>query len=227
MRLHGSVDGRTVHDWTLRAPLPLHVSETPPALVMTMAAGTDLNKFLAALSDQPPEVLAAMARVLVTVLRPHWATGSPHGDLCLQNILYDPAQRILTLVDADKPACVGVVFNQRYPAAYDLAGLLCDVATDIRTVDRRVALSKRTFVESVLSAFLTMMEAPEQEPELIAEIRAFARAELKLLDLRWSPRGLFRLIQRSIAMPRIDRMLAAAQANVRMRHRLSVVGGGS
>ncbi|MGY4427490.1 O-antigen/teichoic acid export membrane protein [Bradyrhizobium sp. JR6.1] len=227
MRLHGSVDGRTVHDWTLRAPLPLHVSETPPALVMTMAAGTDLNKSLAAHSDQPPEVLAAMARVLVTVLRPHWATGSPHGDLCLQNILYDPAQRILTLVDADKPACVGVVFNQRYPAAYDLAGLLCDVATDIRTVDRRVALSKRTFVESVLSAFLTMMEAPEQEPELIAEIRAFARAELKLLDLRWSPRGLFRLIQRSVAMPRIDRMLAAAQANVRMRHRLSVVGGGS
>jgi O-antigen/teichoic acid export membrane protein len=227
MRLHGSVDGRTIHDWTLRAPLPLHVSETPPALVMTMAAGTDLNKSLAALSDQPPELLAAMARVLVTVLRPHWATGSPHGDLCLQNILYDPAQRILTLVDADKPACVGVVFNQRYPAAYDLAGLLCDVATDIRTIDRRVAQSKRTFVESVLSAFLAMMETPEQEPELIAEIRAFARAELKLLDLRWSPRGLFRLIQRSIAMPRIDRMLAAAQANVRMCHRLSVVGGGS
>ncbi|PDT76868.1 hypothetical protein CO675_14715 [Bradyrhizobium sp. C9] len=227
VRLHGSVDGRTVHDWTLRAPLPLHVSEAPPALVMTMAAGTDLNKSLAAHSDQPPEVLAAMARVLVTVLRPHWATGSSHGDLCLQNILYDPARRVLTLVDADKPACVGVVFNQRYPAAYDLAGLLCDVATDIRTIDRRVALSKRTFVESVLSAFLTMMEAPEQEPELIAEIRAFARAELKLLDLRWSPRGLFRLIQRSIAMPRIDRMLAAAQADVRMGHRLSVVGGGS
>ncbi|MHC2437174.1 O-antigen/teichoic acid export membrane protein [Bradyrhizobium sp. USDA 4451] len=227
VRLHGSVDGRTVHDWTLRAPLPLHVSEAPPALVMTMAAGTDLNKSLAADSDQPPEVLAAMARVLVTVLQPHWASGSPHGDLCLQNILYDPTHRILTLVDADKPACAGAVFNQSYPAAYDLAGLLCDVATDIRTIDRRVALSKRTFVESALSAFLTMMEAPEQEPALIAEIRAFARAELKLLDLRWSPRGLFRLIQRSIAMPRIDRMLAAAQANVRTRHRLSVVGGGA
>ncbi len=225
VRLHGSVDGRTVHDWTLRAPLPLHVSEAPPALVMTMAAGTDLNKSLAAHSDQPPEVLAAMARVLVTVLQPHWAAGSAHGDLCLQNILYDPAHRILTLVDADRPVCAGAVLNRSDPAAYDLGVLLCDVATDIRTIDRRVALSKRTFAENALSAFLTMMEAPEREPELIAEIRAFARAELNLLDLRWSPRGLFRLIQRSIAMPRIDRMLATAQANVRMRHRLSVVGG--
>jgi O-antigen/teichoic acid export membrane protein len=226
VRLHCSVDGKTVHNWTLRAPLPLHVSEAPPALVMTMAAGTDLNKSLADHIDQPPEVLAVMARVLVTVLQPYWATGSPHGDLCLQNILCDPAHRILTLVDADKPVCAGAIFNQSYPAAYDLAGLLCDVATDIRTIDRRAAFSKRMFAESVLAAFLTMMDAPEREPELIAEILAFARAELKLIDLRWSPRGLFRLIQRSIAMPRIHRMLAAAQVNAQMRHRPSVVGGG-
>lgn len=227
VRLHGAVDGRMAHGWTFRAPLPLHVSESPPALVMTMAAGVDLNKSLAACRDQAPEVLASMARALVAAMRPHWAAGCPHGDLCLQNILCDPVHRVLTLVDADKPDDVGGVPNEWYPASRDLAGILCDVATDIRTIDRRVALRKGVFAESALSAFLTIMEVPGREPGLIAEVRAFAQAELKSLELPWSVQGLYHLLQRRVAIPRIDRLLARAQANVQACHRLTVVGGGS
>lgn len=48
MQLHAALDGKAAHGWTFHAPLPLHVSMSPPALVMTMAAGTDLNQSLVA-----------------------------------------------------------------------------------------------------------------------------------------------------------------------------------
>jgi len=227
-RLHLAVDGKTVDGWKIRAPLPLYVSASPPALVMTMAAGADLNKSLANGSDPPPEMLESAARAIVAVMRPHWAAGCPHGDLCLQNILWDPADRVLSLIDADTPAGVrDGISNEWYPASLDLAGVLCDVATDIRTVDRRVVSRKRMFAECVLLAFLTTMEAPEEKRRLIEEVRAFARAELAKFDLPWSPRGLYRMLQRHVATPRIDRLLARALAGIQSRRRLAVIGGES
>lgn len=229
-RLHLAVDGKTVDGWKIRAPLPLYLSASPPALVMTMAAGTDLNTSLAHGSDPPLEMLESVARAIVAAMRPYWAAGCQHGDLCLQNILWNPADRVLSLIDADTPAGVSDGMpSEWYPASLDLAGILCDVTTDIRTVDRRVVSRKRMFAESVLLAFLTTMEAPapEEKRRLIEEIRVFARAELEKLDLPWSPQGLFHLLQRHIATPRIDRLLVRALAGVQSRGGLAVVGGGS
>jgi O-antigen/teichoic acid export membrane protein len=228
MRLHLAVDGKTAEGWKTRAPLPLYVSASPPALVMTMAAGTDLNTSLGDGSDPPPEMLEAVARAIVAVMRPYWAAGCPHGDLCLQNILWDPADRVLSFIDTDTPAGVrDGVPNEWYPASLDLASVLCDVTTDIRTIDRRVVSRKRRFAESVLLAFLTTMQAPEEKRRLIEEVRAFTRAELQALDLPWSSQGLCHLLQRHVAPPRIDRLLARALAGVQPRRRLAVVGGGS
>jgi hypothetical protein len=108
-----------------------------------------------------------------------------------------------------------------------LAGVLYDVGTDIRTADRRVVSRKRMFAESVLLAFLTTVDAPEEKRRLIEEVRACARAELEALDLPWSPRGLYRLLQRRIATRRIDRLLARVLADEPSRGRLGIVGGGS
>jgi O-antigen/teichoic acid export membrane protein len=227
-RLHLAVDGKTAEGWKIRAPLPLYVSASPPALVMTMAAGTDLNMSLAERSDPPREMLESIARAIVAVMRPYWAAGCPHGDLCLQNILWDPADRVLSFVDADTPADVrDGVPNEWYPASLDLAGIICDVATDIRTVDRRVVSRKRMFAKSVMSAFLTTMQAPEEKRRLIEEVRAVTRAELERLDLSWSPRGLYRLLQRHVATRRIDLLLAHVLASARSRGRLTVVGAGA
>jgi O-antigen/teichoic acid export membrane protein len=229
-RLHLAVDGKTVDGWTTRAPLPLYVSASPPALVMTMAAGTDLNKSLADGSDPPPEMLESAARAFVAVMRPYWAAGRLHGDLSLHNILWDPADRVLSLIDVDTSAGVSArdgVPKEWYPASLDLAGVLYDVGTDLRTADRRVVSRKRIFAESVLLAFLTTMDAPEEKRRLIEEVRGFARAELKALDLPWSPRGLYRLLQRHVAKRRIDRLLARVLAVARSRGRLAVAGGAS
>jgi len=229
-RLHLTVDGKTVDGWKTRAPLPLYASVSPPALVMTMAAGTTLSKSLADGSDLPLEMLDSAARAIVAVMRPYWAAGDLHGDLSLNNILWDPADRVLSLIDVDTSSGASVrdgVPKEWYPASLDLAGVLYDVGTDIRTADRRVVSRKRVFAESILLAFLTTVDAPEEKRRLIEEVRAFARAELEALDLPWSPRGLYRLLQRHVATRRIDRLLARVLASVRSRGRWVVVGGGA
>lgn len=225
-RLNSVVDGRAVGGWTIRAPLPLYMSASPPALVMTMAGGVQLKKSLLRGSDPSPEMLDSAARAIVAVMRPYWASGRLHGDLSLRNILWDPEDRVLSLVDVDPSAGArDGVPTEWYPASLDLAGVLYDVATDIRTVHRRVVSSKRMFAESILSAFLATLKEPEEKQRLIEEVRACARAELEALDLSWSPRGLYHLVQRVIAARRIDRLLARALTGVQSRGGLVLVGG--
>jgi O-antigen/teichoic acid export membrane protein len=229
-RLHSAVDGKAVDGWKICAPLPLYASASPPALVMTIAAGTNLGKSLALGKDLPFEMLGSAARAIVAAMRPYWAAGRLHGDLSLNNILWDPADRVLSLIDVDTSAGVSArdgVPKEWYPASLDLAGVLYDMGTDIRTADRRVVSRKRMFAESVLLAFLTTADAPEEKRRLIEEVRAFARTELEALDLPWSPRGLYRLLQRHVATRRIDRLLARVLASTRSRGGLAVVGGGS
>jgi O-antigen/teichoic acid export membrane protein len=227
MWLHSAVDGKTAGGWKTRAPLPLYVSASPPALVMTLAAGTNLDKSLANGSDPPPEMLDSAARAIVAVMRPYWAAGRLHGDLSLHNILWDPSNHVLSLIDVDTSAGVSVrdgFPKEWYPASLDLAGILYDVGTDIRTADRRVLSRKRMFAESVLLAFLTTVGAPEEKRRLVEEVRAFARAELEALDVPWSPRGLYRLLQRDVATRRIDRLLVSVEATMCARSRLAIVG---
>jgi hypothetical protein len=228
--LHSSLDGKTVDGWKIRAPLPLHVSASPPALVMTLATGTNLSESLAEENGPSPEIIESAARALISVMRPYWAAGRLHGDLSLHNILWDPADRVLSLVDVDTSASLPIregLAKEWYPASLDLAGVLYDVGTDIRTANPRVISRRRIFAESVLIAFLAAIEAPEEKRRLIEEVRAFARAELKSLDLPRAPRGLYRLLQRHIATRRIDRLLAHALARAQSCRRLAIVGGGS
>jgi serine/threonine protein kinase len=210
-RFHLAVNGKTSDGWKTRSPLPLYVCNSPPALVMTLAAGIDLNRSLKGGSDLSPEMLDSAARAIVSVMRLYWAAGCLHGDLSLDNILWDPADRILSLIDVHTSASDPIrdgASKEWYPASPDLAGALYDVGTDIRTADRRVIWRKWIFAESVLLAFLATVGAPEEKRSLVEEVRTFARAELEELQLSWSPRRLYRLLQRLVAMRRIDRLLA-------------------
>jgi O-antigen/teichoic acid export membrane protein len=228
VRLHSAVDGKAVDGWKICAPLPLYASASPPALVMTIAAGTTLSKSLSLGDELPFEMLASAARAVVAAMRPYWAAGRLHGDLSLNNILWDPDNRILSLIDVDTPASLPVrdgLSREWYPASLDLAGVLYDVGTDIRTANRRTASRKGMFAESVLLAFLATVDASEEKLRLVEEVRAFARAELEGLGLSWSLRGLYRLLQRRLAAGRIDRLLARVLASQPSQGRLSVLGG--
>lgn len=209
-RLHLAVDGRSVDGWTIRAPLPVYVSDSPPALVMTKAVGANLNKSLTRRSNLPCDTAVSAARAIVAAMRPYWANGRLHGDLSLHNILWDPAERVISLIDVDTSAGISVdeeLSKEWYPASLDLAGVLYDFGTDIRTAGRGSACRKAAFAESFLKAFLALLKTSEEKLRLIEEVRSFARAELQSLDLLWSPRGLYRLLQRHIAARRIDRLL--------------------
>ncbi|MGA2494106.1 MAG: hypothetical protein ABSF67_14335 [Roseiarcus sp.] len=212
-RLHLAVDGKTGEGWTIRAPLPLHLSASPPALVMTMTAGAQLKSSLLDKGYASRQMLHSAARAIVAVMRPYWAAGRLHGDLSFHNILWDPSARVISLIDVDPSAGArDDVPLEWYPASLDLAGVLYDAATDIRTLDRRIVSSKLIFAERVLSAFLTTINGPEERQRLIEEVRACARAELDALDLPRSPRGLYRMLQRRVATRRIDRLIAGVLA---------------
>jgi tRNA A-37 threonylcarbamoyl transferase component Bud32 len=219
------VNGKTVEGWTIRAPLPISVSTSPLALVMTMTPGMQIESLLRS-SDASPEILGSAARAVVKVMRLYWANGCLHGDLSFRNILFDPTHRVLSLIDVDPTAGArDRVPSEWYPASLDLAGVVYDVATDIRAVDRRVMSGKRMFAESVLLAYLATLRSADEKRRLVEEVRACARAELNALDLSWSPSGLYHRLQRRVATQRIDRLLESVPVGGHPQRGLAAVGG--
>ena len=88
--LHAGLHGRTVHGWTISTPQPLRICQSPLALVMTAVSGTkDLKSSAAADDDLTPDVLETIGRAFVATMRESWSRGQLHGDLGLQNVLYD------------------------------------------------------------------------------------------------------------------------------------------
>ena len=170
-----TVDGKTVDGWKTRAPLPLYASASPPALVMTMAAGLNLSKSL--LTEAIAFEMLIQRRGRSSRLCGRTGRRSLHGDLSLNNILWDPADRVLSLIDVDTTsgASSAKVPRSVYPASLDWP-VSYDVGTisDRRPPRRRVSGCRR----EILLAFLTTWmhrrkaEADRGSPRL-------ARAELR------------------------------------------------
>jgi len=199
-RIHSAISGKSVGGWTVNAPSPLEAIASPSALIMTLAEGEPLGRLLVRRGGGEEFRLAAHA--LASAMAPYWAAGHVHGDLAFRNILVEPTRRVLWLIDTD--ASITVRGNWS-PAVVDLAGLLYDLVTNLRPLDPR---GRMMFTRNVLLAHAATIRSAPERHKLIEEIRAFAVAELELLDLELSPRGLYHLVQRWIALRRINELLA-------------------
>jgi O-antigen/teichoic acid export membrane protein len=213
-RLHAALHGRVFEGWTISTPTPLHLGLSPLALVMTAVPATkDLKSRAAADDDLPPERLEQLGRVLVAAMRTSWSRGELHGDLGLQNVLYDVDSRTLSLIDPGTPECCRVCSEgARHwrPAALELGHILRDLGTDVRDVigNPIARLRRQVLVESALRAYLeTIGPAPERQRAL-HEIRACAHAHLwRVLDRSWSLRGMWHSLLGQIVIRRMDSML--------------------
>ena len=213
-RLHDALHGRVIEGWTIATPTPLHVCASPLALVMTAVPATkDLKSSAAADDDLTPHCLEQLGRVLVTAMQTIWSRGQLHGDLGLQNVLYDVDSRTLSLIDPGTPECCRVCHEAAgtwRPAVLELGHILRDLGTDVRdVVGNPVArLRRQVFVESALLAFLgTIGPAPDKRRAL-DEIRASAHTHLgKVLDPSLSLRGMWHWLLAQVVIWRMDSML--------------------
>jgi O-antigen/teichoic acid export membrane protein len=213
-RLHGALHGRVIEGWTIATPTPLHVCESPLSLVMTAVPATNDLKASAATDDElTPDRLEQLSRVLVAAMRTIWSRGQLHGDLGLQNVLYDVHSRTLALIDPGTPECCRVCHEaagEWRPAVLELGHILRDLGTDVRDVvgNPIARLRRQVFVESALLAFLDTIESAADKRQALDDIRASAHTHLwKVLDPSFSLRGMWHWLLAQVVIWRMDSML--------------------
>ena len=219
-RLHAALHGQACDGWEISGPKPLHVCESPLALIMTAVSGKDLKSRAATDDDLTPDVLESIGRAFVAAMQKSWSRGQLHGDLGLQNILYDIEARNLSLIDPGTLESCSVcneTDKSWRPAVLELGHILRDLGTDVRDmIGNPIArLRRQIFAESALRAFLETIGPLEEKQRALHEIRACAQAHLwKVLELSWSLRGLWHRILRQVVVRRMDSMLDGLRAEL-------------
>ena len=221
--LHAAVHGQTCDGWKISSPKPLHVCQSPLALIMTAVSGKDLKSCAATDDDLTPDVLESIGRVLVTAMRESWSRGQLHGDLGLQNIHYDIEANDLSLIDPGTLESCSVCNDPDRswrPAVLELGHILRDLGTDVRDIigNPIARLRRQIFAESALRAFLDTIGPLEEKRRALHEIRACAQAHLwRVLEPSSPVRGLWHRLLRRIVVRRMDSMLDGLMAELEVR----------
>lgn len=215
-RLSAVFDGAGVGSWRLLSPRPLATSMTPPAMVMTCVPGRDLNRWMADGEELTPVLIDEIADVTVHALRRCWSRGENHGDLALQNILCDLEAKCLSLIDAEtRDEIPGGRGDAGAMAAADLAGLLSDVAADVKASIGNAAARQRRqhFVKRVFRRYLDTLQSKREKLELLRDVAGGARTTIEgWLPRTLTPRGLWRCAVRAVALRRLRRLIAEVEA---------------
>ena len=220
-RLHSALHGLTVNDWKISTPKPLHVCKSPLALVMTaVSAKKDLKSCAATDDDLTPEVLEAIGRAFIDAMQERWSRGQIHGDLALQNILYDVQGQNLSFIDPGTRECCTVcyVLSECWrPAVLELGHVLRDLGTDVRDmIGNPIArLRRQIFVESALRAFIEAIDSIDDKQRALDEIQACAQVHLsRALLPSWSPRGLWHWLLTQLVVRRMTSILDGLRAEL-------------
>jgi hypothetical protein len=146
-------------------------------------------------------------------LRKYWdGAARIYGDLDFNNILCDPPASTVCFIDPGMPEKAyecSAMPRRWYPASRDLAYVLYDVATSVRSVvgRPRVRRRRRMLIESMLRQFAGPLASDEQRQSLLAEIHACCSVHLGRINVSWSPAGIGRRAVRRAAERMIGRML--------------------
>lgn len=218
VRLHATLNDRTMNGWQTFVPAPLYVCKSPLALVMTMVHGEPLNEFFES-NHVTHEVLDSLARAIVDAMDMSWSRGHAHGDLQLHNILCSVADTELAFLDAGhEPVGPGLdaASKRRHAATHDLAYLLYEASATVKSpIGKPCArLRQQRIAESILEAFVGMMGSIEDRHELLGEIsaRAWQYVE-KHVQLSWSPIWPWRVVLRYIVSRRIETIVGTLRTS--------------
>jgi hypothetical protein len=215
-RLNRAVDGRTIDGWKISAPAPLYLCRSPLALVMTAVPGSKLEWCLEAGDNITPDVLESAPRAIAAAMKGYWSLGRPYGELNLRNMLCDIATKEISLIDSGvrETSLFADVSIRWSPAARDLAYVLFEAGTTMTIGNRGARVRKQKFTDRMLRAFLETVDSLDEKRVLLNEIEACVDARLNTLEPSWSPRGLWRLLVKKIAIHRVDAMLRRLEVDL-------------
>jgi O-antigen/teichoic acid export membrane protein len=219
-QLHAALHECAVADWRISVPAPIYLCESPLALVMTLVGGRKLDACLESGWEMTPEATESAVHALVAAMQRCWPINSqPHGDLDLNNILWDTKNRSLSLVDpgaSDSCSCLGASLNTLLQASRNLGYMLYATATALKhDIGRFGAASrKRGFVVLVLRGFLDALDPPDAKRRAFDEIELCAKVYLGDMELSWWPRGLWRTLVKINASHQIESLMRGVRADV-------------
>lgn len=213
-RLHASLDGQVINGWTISVPIPLHVCKAPLALIMTAVPGKDLKSQMTADDELNPSILESLGRTVAAAMQQCWSRGQMHGDLGLQNILYDIHSRNVAFIDPGTRECCVVCMakNSRWTlGATELGHILRDLGTDVRDFSGNslARVRRKIFTTSALRAFIETIDLPQTKRTVLSEIFECAQAHLsEVIEASWLLRTFFRRPLTLFVARRMNEVLA-------------------
>jgi Polysaccharide biosynthesis C-terminal domain len=190
-KLHRALDGFVAKGWTISAARPLHFARMPLATVMSAVRGKHFNSCGAG-----PEQLEEAAEAFVAGMNQSWLRNQPHGDLGLQNVLFDFESKIISFIDPGTfescPSCHSRA-NEQHAAELDLGHLLADF---VRELTHRIGTGaerrrRQFFIEKILVAAVADIGSREGRNRFLEEIAGSLAAHL--YDLASQAHGLKRV----------------------------------
>ena len=130
--LHAALDSRQINGWRISVPRPLHVCKSPLALVMTAVSGRHLDYYALKKETITAEMLRDAACAFAAALQQYWSSGQRHGDLTLDNVLFDDEAKQISFIDAEMIENYSCNSDtKRLTMASELATLLSGIVTDV------------------------------------------------------------------------------------------------
>lgn len=217
--LYASLDDSHINGWKISVPQPLGVCTSPLALVMTAVPGKHIDFYTPKSDPSNSKTLIDAARTCAMAMQQCWARGQRHGDLALQNVLFNLESKEISFVDAGTPESCITCDNSTDAEVCDLAHLLCDATTDVMDVIGRSTMrtSREMFIENVLLTVIKSVDSAEDERRLLSDIWLCAQQHLAdSLEESFSILGVWNRFVKRIAVHRIRSILerASARANI-------------
>lgn len=207
-QIHKLLNGWQHRHWTFETPALYNVSQKPLAMAMSRVRGVAIQSWLRSAT------MSAEAEAVVAALKLLWSHDVLYGDLNLKNILYDPAQSVISFVDPGLPEdffrCDNVAADW-YPASRDLAYLAFSVAVSFKSTLANPSARRRqlSFVRAILLQYLYTVDCQEKQQAFINEVRSCASIHVEQLTTSFSPAGLWRMAVKRLTQRCLDAMFTS------------------
>lgn len=203
--LHTILNGIRAGGWRIYVPRPLHVSHSPLAFAMTAVPGRAIDACTSAVT---PEAICSAGQAFTEAMQRCWLSGRRHGDLGLNNLLFDFEVRTISVIDAGtRESCRTCSEFARFPSAQaaDLAHALCDMVRDITDFTGRppAHVNRDAFVKAVLAAVIERQRSILGKRQVLNQIwECFEEHLIESFGPSWSLKGAPHQAARMIARNR-------------------------